>query len=95
MADLQLELYIAGQSRNSLAAIANLRQLCENQLRGKYELRVVDILDHPQAAEAANILATPTLIKRAPPPLRRFVGDLSRTDAVLAGLDLDDDMSEV
>jgi circadian clock protein KaiB len=94
VADLQLELYIAGQSRNSLAAVSNLRRLCEHELRGKYDLRVVDILEHPQAAEAANILATPTLIKRAPPPLRRIVGDLSLTSVVLAGLDIDEDGHE-
>lgn len=91
MAELQLELYIAGQSRNSLAALSNLRRLCERELVGRCELTVVDILEDPEAAEAANILATPTLIKRAPPPLRRIVGDLSLRKAVLDGLDFDEE----
>lgn len=91
VAELQLELYIAGQSRNSLTALANLRRLCERELVGRCDLTVVDILEDPQAAEAANILATPTLIKRAPPPLRRIVGDLSLTQIVLDSLDFDED----
>ncbi len=90
MAELQLELYIAGQSRNSLVALDNLRRLCERELAGRCDLRVVDILEEPAAAEAANILATPTLIKRAPPPLRRIIGDLSMTRTVLDGLDFEE-----
>jgi circadian clock protein KaiB len=87
--DIQLELYIAGQSRNSLIALANLRRLCDQELLGRCVLRVFDILENPQAAEAANILATPTLIKRAPLPMRQIVGDLSLTSRVLDVLDLD------
>ena len=90
MADLQLELYVAGQSPNSLAALDNLRRLCAHELVGRCDVRIVDILEEPGAAEAANILATPTLIKRAPPPLRRIIGDLSNTEIVLQGLDYEE-----
>jgi circadian clock protein KaiB len=69
-------------------AIANLRRICEEELRGKYELQVVNVLDDPQAAEDERILATPTLIKRLPPPLRRVIGDLSDKQKVLLGLEV-------
>jgi circadian clock protein KaiB len=96
MADLRLELYIAGQSRNSQTALTNLRRLCDHEFAGRCDVLVVDVLEDPEAAESANVLATPTLIKRAPPPLRRIVGDLSQTQVVLRGLDFhgDRDMTE-
>lgn len=84
---LRLELYVIAHSRNSQTAITNLRRLCEHELMGQCELQVVDILEHPEAAEAANIVATPTLIRREPLPVRRIVGDLSLTDSVLDCLD--------
>ncbi len=87
MPDLRLELYIVGHARNSQIAVANLRRLCEHELLGKCELHIVDILENPEAAEAANIVATPTLIRRAPLPVRRIVGDLSLTETVLDTLD--------
>jgi circadian clock protein KaiB len=90
VADLRLELYIVGRSRHSLIALANLQRLCETEHFGDYELEVIDVLEHPEAAEAANILATPTLVKRAPTPVRRIVGDLSQTQAVLKCLDIHD-----
>lgn len=83
-----LKLYVAGRGARADAAIANLRQLCENELRGQYELEVIDILEHPERAEQARILATPTLIKQLPPPLRRVIGDLSDKDKLLLGLDV-------
>ena len=86
MSDLLLELYVVGQARNSQAAIANLRRLCERELRGRCTLHIVDILENPAAAETANIVATPTLIRRAPLPVRRIVGDLSLLDIVLDAL---------
>ena len=86
---IRLELYVIGQSRNSQTAIANLRRLCEQQLLGRCDLQIVDVLEHPEAAEAANVVATPTLIRRAPPPVRRIVGDLSLTATVLDSLDSD------
>jgi circadian clock protein KaiB len=83
MAAVRLELYIVGATRNSQTAMANLRRLCDQQLDDRYELVIVDVLENPDAAEAANIVATPTLIRRAPLPVRRIVGDLSLTEAVL------------
>ena len=83
-----LKLYVAGRGSRAEAAIANLRQLCDGELRGQYELEVIDILEHPERAEQAKILATPTLIKQLPPPLRRVIGDLSDKDKLLLGLDV-------
>ena len=83
-----LKLYIAGKGARAEAAIANLRQLCEGELRGQYELEVIDILENPERAEQAKILATPTLIKQLPPPLRRVIGDLSDKEKLLLGLDV-------
>ena len=89
MADLRLELYIVGHARNSQTAVANLQRLCSQQLQGRCELQIVDVLENPEAAEAANIVATPTLIRRVPLPVRRIVGDLSLTETVLDTLDSD------
>lgn len=83
-----LKLYITGQTPRSERAMTNLRHLCEAQLAGRYELVVIDVLERPQLAEAEKILATPTLVREAPPPRRRIVGDLSDTAKVLMGLDL-------
>ena len=69
-------------------AIANLRRICEEDLRGNYKLEIIDVLEHPQRAEDDRILATPTLIKQLPPPLRRVIGDLSDKDKVLLGLEV-------
>jgi circadian clock protein KaiB len=69
-------------------AIANLRRICEQELRGQYELQIIDVLEHPQVAEDDKILATPTLIKQLPPPLRRVIGDLSDKEKVLLGLEV-------
>lgn len=83
-----LKLYIAGRGARAEAAITNLRQLCDSELRGQYELEIIDILEHPELAEEARILATPTLIKQLPPPLRRVIGDLSDREKLLLGLDV-------
>lgn len=83
-----LKLYVTGRTPRAERAIANLRRLCEEELAECYELVVIDVLDHPQLAEDERILATPTLIKQLPPPLRRVIGDLSDRDKVLLGLDL-------
>ena len=83
-----LKLYITGQTPRSLAAIANLRKLCEEELRDVYEMVVIDVLERPQLAEDEQILATPTVIKSLPPPIRRIIGDLSDRERVLLGLDL-------
>lgn len=78
-----LKLYVSGQTPRSERAIASLRWLCEEELGGKYELVVIDILECPQLAEDEKILATPTLIKELPAPLRRIVGDLSNKEKIL------------
>jgi circadian clock protein KaiB len=83
-----LKLYVTGKTPRSEKAIANLRRICEEDLHGQYELQIVDVLQNPQLAEDEKILATPTLIKRLPPPLRRVIGDLSDRDKVLLGLDV-------
>ena len=82
-----LKLYITGQTPNSIRAMDNLEKICED-LAGEYELRIIDILKDPQLAEDDKIIATPTLVKELPPPLRKIIGDLSDSDKVLLGLDL-------
>ncbi len=88
MSESVLKLFITGHTPRSEQAIANLRAICENELGGQYELVIIDVLERPQLAEDEKILATPTLIKQLPPPLRRIIGDLSDKDKVLLGLDL-------
>lgn len=83
-----LKLYITGRTPRAERAIENLRRLCKDELEGCYEVEIIDVLEHPQLAENDRILATPTLIKQLPPPLRRVIGDLSNSDKVLLGLDV-------
>ncbi len=83
-----LKLYVAGSSTRATTAIENLRRICEQELRGKYALEVIDVLEHPEAAEQDRVLATPTLIKQLPPPIRRVIGDLSDKEKVLLGLEV-------
>ena len=83
-----LKLYVTGQTPKSERAIANIRRICEEELKGQYEMIVIDVLERPQLAEDEKILATPTLTKELPPPLRRVIGDMSDTDKVLLGLDI-------
>ena len=83
-----LRLYVAGLNRISLRAIENLKKICVENLEGRYELEVIDIYQQPVLAQGEQIIATPTLIKQLPLPLRRFIGDLSQTDKILVGLDL-------
>ena len=87
-AEYILRLYVTGSTPHSLRAISNLKRLCEEHLPGAYDLQVVDIYKNPDAARDAQIIAAPTLIKRLPAPLRRFVGDLSNTEKLLIGLDI-------
>jgi circadian clock protein KaiB len=84
----QLRLYVAGQSSRSVAALANLMRICQENLDGQYRLEVIDILEKPQLAAGDQILAVPTLVRKLPPPLRKIIGDLSNTDRVLVGLDI-------
>jgi len=81
-------LYVTGSSPRAETAIANLRRICEEELRGQYTLEIIDVLEHPEMAESDRILATPTLVKQLPPPLRRVIGDLSDKDKVLLGLEV-------
>lgn len=83
-----LKLYITGKTPRTERAIANLQRICVEELKGRYKLIVVDVLEHPQLAEDEKILATPTLIKELPPPLRRIIGDMSDKEKVLLGLDI-------
>jgi circadian clock protein KaiB len=83
-----LKLYVTGQTPRSQRAIANLRHICEEELQGEYEMIVIDVLERPQLAEDEKILATPTVVKELPTPIRRIIGDLSDWDRVLLGLDL-------
>jgi len=87
-AKVVLRLYIAGSSDRSVRAIQNAKEICEEYLAGTYELDVIDIFKQPKLAKDDQILAVPTLIKKLPAPLRRFIGDLSDRDVVLVGLDL-------
>jgi circadian clock protein KaiB len=83
-----IKLYVTGQTPRSARAIANLKRICEEELRGAYELIVIDVLERPQLAEDEKILATPTVVKELPKPIHRIIGDLSDTERVLLGLDL-------
>ncbi len=83
-----LKLYVTGQTPKSERAIANMRRICEGELEEQYELVIIDVLERPQLAEDEKILATPTLTKELPLPLRRIIGDLSDSDKVLLGLDI-------
>jgi circadian clock protein KaiB len=83
-----LRLYVAGQTAKSMAAIANLKRVCETHLAGRYEIETIDLLKTPQLAAGDQILAIPTLVRRLPTPLKRIIGDLSNTERVLVGLDI-------
>ena len=83
-----LRLYVAGQTRNSIKAFANLRRICEEHLEGRHRIELIDLLEDPQLAKEHQILAVPTLVRRVPPPVKKIIGDLSKTERVLAGLDL-------
>ena len=83
-----LRLYIAGQTPNSMIAVANLKKICEEKLQGKYRIEVVDLLVKPQLAKGDQIIAIPTLVRRLPPPVKKIIGNLSKTESVIVGLDL-------
>lgn len=86
--EFNLRLYVAGQTPKSLAAIANLKKICEDNLAGRYKIEVIDLVVTPQLAAGDQIVAIPTLVRRLPPPLKRMIGDLSNTEKVIVGLDL-------
>jgi circadian clock protein KaiB len=83
-----LRLYVTGSTPNSVRAIDNIKKICEEHLKGHYELEVVDLYQKPNLAQGEQIIAAPTLIKKLPLPLRRIIGDMSNTERVLVGLDL-------
>jgi len=83
-----LRLYVAGQSPKSIRAFANLKVLCEEHLKGRYQIEVVDLRKHPQLARGDQIVAVPTLVRRLPSPVRTIIGDLSDSVRLLVGLDL-------
>lgn len=83
-----LRLYVAGQTPKSLTAFANLKQLCEQYLAGRYVIEVVDLARQPQLAQADQIVALPTLVRKLPEPIKRLIGDLSNTERVMVGMEL-------
>jgi circadian clock protein KaiB len=88
MMEYELKLYVAGQTLKSVTAIANLKRYCEEHLKGRYSIEVVDLLLNPQLAAGDQILAIPTLVRKVPEPIRKIIGDLSNEEKVLVGLDL-------
>lgn len=84
-----LRLYVAGQTPKSMAAIANLKHICDTHLAGRYSIQIIDLVETPQLAIRDHILAIPTLIRRLPEPLKRFIGDMSKAERVLVGLDIE------
>ncbi|TQV70072.1 circadian clock protein KaiB [Denitrobaculum tricleocarpae] len=84
----QVKLYVTGHTPRSERAIRNLRAICMNELEGRYQLVVIDVVENPQLAEDDKIIATPAVIKELPLPVRRIIGDLSDRERVLLGLDL-------
>jgi circadian clock protein KaiB len=83
-----LRLYVAGQTPKSMAAIGNLKKICEQHLTGRYEIEIIDLMKDPALATRHQIVAIPTLIRQLPEPLKRIIGDLSNTEKVLVGLDI-------
>jgi circadian clock protein KaiB len=83
-----LRLYVAGQTPRSLTAFKNLKEICEEYLKGKYHIEVVDLMENPKLARGDQILAIPTLVRKLPQPIRKIIGDLSNTERVLVGLDI-------
>lgn len=85
---VELRLYVAGQTQRSVTALANLKQLCEERIPGKYRIEVIDLLKKPQLASGDQILAVPTLVRHLPQPIRKIIGDLSNKEKLLIGLDM-------
>jgi circadian clock protein KaiB len=84
----ELRLYVAGQTPKSIRAFANLKVLCEEHLKGRYRIEVIDLMENPQLARGDQIVAVPTLIRKLPQPVRKIIGDLSDSVRVLVGLDV-------
>lgn len=86
--DYVLRLYVSGMTPNSLRAIENIRKICAEHLAGRYQLEIIDVYQQPIFAKEGQIVAAPTLVKELPPPLRKFIGDMSQTERILLGLDV-------
>ncbi|HEY3421147.1 MAG TPA: circadian clock KaiB family protein [Methanomassiliicoccales archaeon] len=84
----ELRLYVAGQTPKSVAAISNLKSICEENLRSRYRIEVIDLMRTPQLAKGDQIIAVPTLVRKLPQPIKKIIGDLSNTEKVLVGLDI-------
>jgi circadian clock protein KaiB len=84
----ELRLYIAGQTPRSVTASASLQRICDEYLAGRYRIEVVDLLTNPKLAQGDQILAVPTLVRRLPSPLKKFIGDFSNVERVLVGLNI-------
>lgn len=84
----RLRLFVSGSTPRSARAIRNIRALCEENLRGRYDLEVIDVFQHPESIKPDQIIVTPTLVKMLPPPMRKIIGDLSNTERTLVGLDI-------
>ena len=84
-----LRLYIAGQTPKSITALTNLKKICEQHLANQYNIEIIDLVRHPELARKDQILAIPTLIRSLPPPLKKIIGDLSNSEKVLLGLDME------
>ena len=83
-----LRLYVAGQTPKSVQAFANLKEICETHLRGRYRIEVVDLIENPALARGDQILALPAVVRQLPPPVKKIIGDFSNAERVLVGLDL-------
>ena len=84
-----LRLYIAGQTPKSITALTNLKKICEQHLANQYNIEIIDLVRHPELARKDQILAIPTLVRSLPPPLKKIIGDLSNSEKVLLGLDME------
>jgi circadian clock protein KaiB len=84
----ELRLYVAGKTPKSIEAFGNLKRICEEHLKGRYQIEVIDLLENPTLARGDQILAIPTLVRKLPPPVKKIIGDFSNTERVLVGLNL-------
>jgi circadian clock protein KaiB len=89
----ELRLYVAGQTPKSLAALTNLKRICDKHLPGQYSVRIIDLQQSPELAIGDHVVAIPTLVRKLPPPIRKIIGDLSNTERVLIGLDLSESVA--
>lgn len=84
----ELKIYVAGETDKSRAAIENLRIICDEHMKGRYNIEVIDLMKNPQLAAEDQIFAVPTVIRKLPEPIKKLIGDLSATEKVLVGLDI-------